>query len=448
MADNPQRTDPAAPDRAAADPVLDPWTLLDNLPVPAAVHELSGEGKVRFANAAFRDTFGYTLEDIPTPEDWAARAYPDPLLRRQVMDQWWAQIDTRQRTGRIAPPEEYRLLDKAGRPRDVLIGFTLHGDLAIVTLQDVTAIRATESALDAERRKNEITAYALTENMPAGAYTMVLAPGAQMADFAFLSKRFLDMLDLTHEEAAGDPSTGFSRVHPDDRPGWVAENARAFAERRAFSGETRVVVHGETRWVRAESVPRPLDDGSIVWEGVLVDVTRLKQTEEQLKVVLSAAQAYTWRRDMRASRSEFDANWAALAGHPENERAISCDSWLRTVHPEDVAQVRSAVEALEAGRVERDILTYRRRIRDGEWIWLQVHAGISERDAEGRPTALSGVSFDITEEQARRRREQERQAALREELQRAQQRATVAQLAGGVAHDLNNLIGLVQWTVE
>ena len=311
------------------------------------------------------------------------------------------------------------------------------------TLADVPSVAAW-----AERRENEQTAFALTENMPAGAYTMVLRPGASLAEFAFVSKQFLHMLELTPEDAAGDPMTGFSRVHPEDRPRWLEINAEAFARRQPFSGEARIVANGETRWIRAESIPRELDDGSVIWEGILVDIDDLKRTEQKLTTVLEAARAYTWRRDLSARRSEFDSDWAAFAGHRPGERDMPSDEWILTVHPEDVVQVRAAVAALEVGAVERQILTYRRRIPGGEWIWLQVHAGVSARDADGIPTALSGVSFDITAEMTARARAQEEQAQLREELQRAQQRDTVAQVAGGVAHDLNNLIAVVAGTAE
>ncbi len=424
------------------------WALLGMLPVPMVVHELGGGDRVRFANPSFTATFGYTLADVPSVAAWAERAYPDPDYRREVIARWRDEIITRQATNTVAPPGEYRIIDKAGRSRDVLIGFALQGNLVIVTFQDLTPTRAAEAALEAERRENEQTAFALTENMPAGAYTMVLRPGAQLAEFAFVSKQFRHMLELTPEEAAGDPMTSFSRVHPEDRPQWLKLNAEAFARRQPFSGEARCVVNGETRWIRAESVPRETDDGSVIWEGILVDIDDLKRTEQKLTTVLEAARGYTWRRDLIIRRSEFDPHWAAFAGHRPNERDMPSDDWILTVYPEDVAQVRAAVAALEAGAVEQQILTYRRRLGSGEWIWLQVHAGVSARDADGTPTALSGVSFDITAEMTARAQAQEEQAQLREELQRAQQRDTVAHVAGGVSHDLNNLIAVVAGTVE
>ncbi|MGP9791583.1 PAS domain-containing protein [Roseinatronobacter sp. NSM] len=426
----------------------DLWSFLGGIPIPIAVHELGEGAAIRFLNESFTQCFGYSLADVPDLNIWGQCAYPDPEYRAQAFNRWWVEIEARLTTGIVAPPGEYRLRDGHGRDRDVLIGFALHGDLVIVTFQDLTGTRAAEAALEAEKRQNEKAAYVLTKNMPAGAYTMVLRPGAELADFAFLSTKFLNMMGMTREEAMGDPMKVFAGVHDEDRQQWIERNAEAFAKRMPFSGETRIVANGETRWVRAESVPRELDDGSVIWEGILVDIDTLKRTEKELLTVLEAARAYTWRRNLRTRRSEFDPRWSALAGHPPGVHDMPSDDWRSFVHPDDVASVDNALALLEKGAVESQIMTYRRQILSGDWIWLQVHAGISERDAQGRPTALSGVSFDITEQMTARAQALEEQAQLREELQRAQQRDTVAQIAGGVAHDLNNLIAVVAGTAE
>jgi PAS domain S-box-containing protein len=134
----------------------------------------------------------------------------------------------------------------------------------------------------AAERALERTAYELTENMPAGTYTMVLEPGAAMARFSFMSSRFLEYTGLEREEALSDPMKAFACVHPEDFDEWVRKNAECFEKRVPFSEECRVVVRGEVRWILAESVPRELGDGSIVWEGVLTDITRRKLAEKAL----------------------------------------------------------------------------------------------------------------------------------------------------------------------
>jgi|GEM_PF-3556029 len=143
------------------------------------------------------------------------------------------------------------------------------------------------------RRELEQTAYELTENIPVGTYTMVLRPGEPMAHFSFMSRRFLELTGLDREEAAANPIKGFACVHPDDYDAWVRLNAEAFTRRGPFSGQTRMIVGGETRWITAESIPRALADGSMVWEGVLIDVTdrvqvqqRLEESERNLRLIL------------------------------------------------------------------------------------------------------------------------------------------------------------------
>lgn len=197
-----------------------------------------------------------------------------------------------------------------------------------------------------------------------------------------------------------------------------------------------------------ESVPRERDDGSVIWEGILVDITPLKETQDRLNTVLRAAQAYTWKVDLRTGNLTFDENWATFSGNALPQRDLTLGHWFDNAHPDDIPVARAALDALESGAQDSAILTYRRRVGDDRWIWLQVHAGISERDADGRPLTLSGVSFDITEQMNASAKAQEQQAELREELQRAQQRETIAQVAGGVAHDLNNLIAVISGTAE
>jgi|GEM_PF-2067611 len=128
-----------------------------------------------------------------------------------------------------------------------------------------------------------LTALRITEAIPVGTYTMVLRPGAALASFEFMSERFLELTGLKREEALEDPLKGFACVHPDDFDTWVQWNAEAFTNRTPFFGQTRLLVNGDVRWITAESVPRDLPDGSVVWEGVLIDVTERVLAQQQLE---------------------------------------------------------------------------------------------------------------------------------------------------------------------
>lgn len=130
----------------------------------------------------------------------------------------------------------------------------------------------TEQLRVAERALAQ-SAYELTENIPVGTYVLKFdASGTPR--FTFVSKRWLQMLDLSREAVMADHSLAIAMVHPDEREAFSRLNAAVAAERKRFSWEGRIVVRGETRWVSIESIPRDLPEGGTIWEGVMIDITQ------------------------------------------------------------------------------------------------------------------------------------------------------------------------------
>ena len=81
--------------------------------------------------------------------------------------------------------------------------------------------------------------------------------------------------------------------------------------------------------------------------------------------------------------------------------------------------------------------------RTGRRFWGRV-VGEAERDASGRIVRIHGALQDIDE---RKRAEQEKEA-LEHQLQQSQRLESVGLLAGGVAHDFNNMLGVILGSAE
>ncbi|NEX17341.1 MAG: hypothetical protein C1943_12090 [Halochromatium sp.] len=266
-------------------------TLLEHLPIGMAIVTLESTPRVILFNAQAQRSFGYSLADIPTVAHWSQLAYPDENYRREIFTSWDAAVERAvTETGSVESMEAC-VTSKDGRTVPTLFNAIVLEDRLVVAMVDISALRQAEHELRSARAALERTAFEVTENIPVGTYTMVLPPGAALAHFSFMSERFLALCGLDRETAAADPLKAFACVHPDDYERWVQTNAEAFANKQPFTGETRVIVDGQERWIRAESRPRERADGSTVWEGVLIDITERKQYEAQLTQAQADAEA-------------------------------------------------------------------------------------------------------------------------------------------------------------
>lgn len=102
------------------------------------------------------------------------------------------------------------------------------------------------------------------------------------------------------------------------------------------------------------------------------------------------------------------------------------------IHPDD----RAMLAALERGESPEEApVTFRFRRPDGEWIWVEQRSTLI-RDETGAIVAMEGIVRDVTQS----RQAEEERLALTEQLHRAQRLESLGSLAGGVAHDINNVL--------
>lgn len=239
-------------------------------------------------------------------------------------------------------------------------------------------------------------------------------------DFVHTSQTFLGILEAESENMSALSRLFPSAVHPDDSETFSDFRRKAADRLQPLTWEGRLVVAREVKSVRLDLSPPPNGDLKRIWTGALQDLTAVKELQDRFESVLDAAQAFTWRRDMRSGQLQFGSRWAQFAKHDDGETSVPSDDWLAKVHPDDASEVLAQVQAMERGEVDHRTLLYRRQLEDGRWVWLRVHAGISERDEAGVPRALSGVSFDVTAEIEERGRSATENRALRHELYDAQ----------------------------
>ena len=122
--------------------------IIEASPVPYALNDESE--RILFVNSAFRRTFGYTVDDVPTLQAWWPKAYPDPEYRRWVTTRWQERLGSARRDSRPFDPLEVRIRAGDGTDRTVLAAAAALGDAFggdhLVMLFDITERKAAEES--------------------------------------------------------------------------------------------------------------------------------------------------------------------------------------------------------------------------------------------------------------------------------------------------------------
>jgi len=119
--------------------------LVAALPIPVAFCD--SQGKAVTLNERFTQVLGYTLDDIPTMDEWFRKAYPDESYRGEVIAVWDRQVRKAIEAGGDTPPTEVRVTCKGGDVRTMSISGVPVGKDLLVTMVDVTEARMLQDRL-------------------------------------------------------------------------------------------------------------------------------------------------------------------------------------------------------------------------------------------------------------------------------------------------------------
>jgi PAS domain S-box-containing protein len=173
-----------------------------------------------------------------------------------------------------------------------------------------------------------------------------------------------------------------------------------------------------------------LFDIYLVWQQIQIFRIRrrLAEREELFRLISENAADMIALVDASGHRMYNSPSYGKILGYTVQE--LQSTSPLEQVHPQDRPQIEEAAREAFRGSAGRRI-EYRMRHKDGTWRTLESTAS-PVRDAAGKVEKLVIVNRDITD----RKR-------LEEQFRQAQKMEAVGQLSGGVAHDFNNILGVI-----
>ena len=170
------------------------------------------------------------------------------------------------------------------------------------------------------------------------------------------------------------------------------------------------------------------------YEGTMEDITERKRATQRVleqAALLDVTADAIFVRDMRHDIVYWNKSAQRIFGWSASEAmGKNVDDLLGIDAPDSKLAYEIVIEKGEW------IGEFQRKAKDGHQLTIQAHWTLL-RDLAGKPRGIMAVNSDVTE-----------QRSIQQQLLRAQRLESVGTLAGGIAHDLNNILSPILMGVE
>jgi PAS domain S-box-containing protein len=397
-------------------------------------------GKFLKANDAFCEYLGYSQKEITSLS-------PYDILTNESKHLFSERLNKMILGDKLPENPEFEIINKNGQRKWVqLITKYVYDSEGLagadVVAHDITERKQTEKAL----RESEERYRYLVKHAPTGIFEVdfttrkLLSANDAMCQYTgYTREEFLSMgpMQLLTEESLKSFMQRHARVLAGEA---VPDNVEYQIKRK----------NGSEFWALLNTRHSYEPDNRIIATVIAHDITERKQvedarreSEEKYRLIAENMADVISVLDMNLRFTYISPSIMRLRGFAVEEAMEQTLDQVMT--PESLKIAFTAFEEemkLETcGTPDPDrirtmeVEEYR---KDGSIIWVEISLSYL-RDKNHKPVGILAATRDITE----RKRAEEENRSLQERLQRAEKMEALGTLAGGVAHDLNNVLGIV-----
>ena len=344
--------------------------------------------------------------------------------------------------GRDSFEQEYRILCADGSVRWVYDRSVIDRDSAgnLESLQGVVLDITERRRVEMELAASEAKLKEMASQVPGALYQFRIRPDGSR-EFPYISENIAALCGITPEELHRDPVLIMNQIVPEDYEMVEASIMESYQTMSEWKCEFRIRrSDGVVRWIGGNSIPRCEPDGSVIWYGLITDITARKDSEEKLRrvtVLLERTNALArvggWELDVE-SGCVFCSDEVARICEMDPGVELVLETGLQYYAPDSrellAESIRRAVEFGEPYDHEVKIITAK-----GRTIWARAQGEPVYQ--HGRVVKLRGALHDINE-QYHARQELARRAEELEVLRDAAEAASRAksEFIANMSHEI------------
>jgi PAS domain S-box-containing protein len=378
-----------------------------------AVFWMNRDAGFSYVNDQTCRSLGYTREELLKLRLWDI----DPVYAKERWEADWEQYQREPRVGSHQIETLHRRKDGSVFPVEVSAKHIWFGEteLHVAFVRDITERRRAEKAT----RENELRLRTMVQNAPAIIFILDRDGVFRLSEGQALAK-----LGLEAGEVVGKSALEMYRDTPS-----VLESLR-----KALAGEPARAIN-ELPGVIFDTVYSPIFDpdgkpaGLI---GIAIDITDRKRAEEAQMLLATAVEQAAEAiviTDAGGTISYVNPAFEKITGYARDE-VIGQNARMLRSGKHDAAFYRHLWETIARGEVWTSRIFNKKKngaLYEEEMIISPVF------DSAGKIVNYVAVKRDVTQE-----------VALETQLRQAQKMEAIGQLAGGVAHDFNNILTVIQ----